>query len=65
MGYNLGLKLVRGAYMLEERALAEENGYESPVWDSLEETHACYNECLKHAIGNLQENSMVFVASHN
>jgi hypothetical protein len=36
MGYNLGIKLIRGAYMNEERKLAEQNGYESPIWDSLE-----------------------------
>jgi proline dehydrogenase len=35
MGYNLGIKLIRGAYMNEERKLAKENHYESPIWDSL------------------------------
>ena len=65
LGYNLGLKLVRGAYMNEERKLAKENGLESPVWDSIEETHACYNDCMKMAIDNVSTNSMVFVASHN
>jgi proline dehydrogenase len=39
LGYNLGIKLIRGAYMNEERELAKENHYESPIWDSLEETH--------------------------
>ena len=29
LGYNLGVKLIRGAYMNEERALAKENNYES------------------------------------
>lgn len=29
--------------MNEERKLAEAHGYESPVWDSIEETHKCYN----------------------
>ena len=47
LGYNLGIKLIRGAYMNEERNLAKENHYESPIWDSLEETHDCYNENLK------------------
>jgi proline dehydrogenase len=51
--------------MSEERKLAEENGMESPVWDSIEDTHACYNDCMTHALENVQENSMVFVASHN
>ena len=65
LGYNLGVKLIRGAYMSEERILAAENNYESPVWDTIEETHSCYNDCMNHIIGNIQENSMLFIASHN
>ena len=41
--YNLGIKLIRGAYMMEERGLALEQGLESPVWDEIDQTHACYN----------------------
>jgi proline dehydrogenase len=41
--YNLGIKLIRGAYMNEERELAQKGNYESPVWDSIEDTHKCYN----------------------
>lgn len=65
LGYNLGIKLIRGAYMNEERALAEKHGYESPVWDSIEETHQCYDECLTHVINNMEANSLLFIASHN
>ena len=65
LGYNLGVKLIRGAYMNEERALAQENGYESPVWSSIEETHACYNDNMLHVIEHLEENGLLFVASHN
>lgn len=43
LGYNLGVKLIRGAYMSEERALALENNYESPVWETMEDTHKCYD----------------------
>lgn len=39
MGFNLSVKLVRGAYMLEERALAAERSVESPIWDDIEGTH--------------------------
>ena len=35
LGYNLGIKLVRGAYMIEERTVAAERGVESPVWDNI------------------------------
>lgn len=65
LGYNLGIKLIRGAYMSEERALAAEAGVPSPVWDTLEETHSCYNQCLTHVLNNLDEKSLLFVATHN
>jgi hypothetical protein len=51
--------------MLEERALAAEQKVESPVWDSLDDTHKCYNDSMIHIIDNLEENSMLFIASHN
>ena len=51
--------------MNEERELAKQYGYESPVWDSIEDTHKCYDECLAHVIRNLKPNSLLFVASHN
>ena len=53
LGYNLGLKFVRGAYMNEERKLANEQGIDSPVWDNIAETHACYNECVALALNNV------------
>lgn len=65
LGYNLGIKLIRGAYMNEERKLAADNGYESPVWDELEQTHNCYNDSLVHIIENLTPSGMLMVASHN
>lgn len=51
--YNLGVKLIRGAYMNEERELALKGNYESPVWDSMEETHKCYNDNMTHIISNM------------
>ena len=65
LGYNLGVKLIRGAYMSEERAFAQENNYESPVWDSIEETHSCYNNVMNHVIDNIKPSSRCIVASHN
>ena len=44
-GWKFGAKTVRGAYMVVERARAAERGYESPIWDSLQETHNNYNRC--------------------
>ena len=51
--------------MNEERTFAEEKGVESPIWDSIEDTHKCYNTCLKYIISNCEEKSYLFVACHN
>ena len=64
-GYNLGIKLIRGAYMNEERELAQKGNYESPVWDTIEETHRCYNQNMELMIRNMTKQDMIFVASHN
>jgi proline dehydrogenase len=64
-GYNLGIKLIRGAYMNEERHLAQEGGYESPVHDTIEDTHACYNANLEHIIENMKATDALFIGSHN
>ena len=64
-GFNLGIKLIRGAYMNEERELAANEGRESPVWDTIEATHSCYNKNLTHLLTNMKHQDMVFVASHN
>lgn len=63
--YNLGVKLIRGAYMNEERELAQAQGVESPVWESIEDTHKCYDDNLAHIITNMSEKDMILVASHN
>lgn len=65
LGYNLGVKLIRGAYMNEERALAEKQGVASPIWDTLEETHKCYNDSMSHVLEHMTERDMLFIASHN
>lgn len=44
--WKFGAKTVRGAYMVVERARAVERGCESPIWDSLQETHDNYNRCI-------------------
>lgn len=63
--FNLGIKLIRGAYMMEERSLAQQLGKESPVWDEIDQTHACYNQNMSHIIDNMTEKDSLFVASHN
>lgn len=51
--------------MNEERELAHKGNYESPVWDTIEDTHKCYNQNMEHIIKNMTKNDMLFVASHN
>ncbi len=41
-----GVKLVRGAYLVQESALAKDKGYENPIWPNIEATHANYNACV-------------------
>lgn len=47
-GYHFGAKLVRGAYMFLEKARAKSKGYPSPIWDTIEDTHKCYNRYKVH-----------------
>lgn len=57
-------KVVRGAYMVRERALAEEQCRPSPVHDTLEETATSYDQCCKLILEN-EEKAHLVVASHN
>jgi proline dehydrogenase len=63
--FNLGVKLIRGAYMNEERDLATTNGYTSPVWPTIEQTHECYDTNLAHIISHMTPADQILVASHN
>jgi len=59
--YHFAVKLVRGAYMVEERALAEKAGVASPIINSKSETDYNYNTCIEMLI----QNSYLLIASHN
>lgn len=65
VGYNLGIKLVRGAYMVEERTVAAERGVDSPVWDNIDLTHDCYNTNLAALIQNVGDHGLIMLACHN
>jgi len=55
----LKVKLVRGAYMVEERHLASKHGYESPVHDCLEDTHSSYNDCALKMVEDVKSDDRV------
>lgn len=55
----VGMKLVRGAYLTEERKLAEEGNYPSPVCDSIDQTHENYNNSLKYVFEHLEDKEKV------
>merc|ERR1711935_487704 len=38
---------------------------ESPIWDAIEETHKSYDQSLEYLLANSDENSLIFIATHN
>lgn len=65
LGYNMGIKLIRGAYMNEENRIAKEQNRETPILESMEKTHANYNTNLKLVIDQLGPRDRILIASHN
>ena len=65
--YYFAAKLVRGAYMISERARAVEKGYESPVHETLQDTHISYNQCVANAVEKIaqKEKVEILIATHN
>ncbi|XP_039514246.1 proline dehydrogenase 1, mitochondrial isoform X1 [Pimephales promelas] len=66
-GWYFGAKLVRGAYMYQERTRAAEIGYEDPINPDYEATNRMYHKCLEFILEEINLNRManVMVASHN
>ncbi|CAK6959475.1 proline dehydrogenase 1%2C mitochondrial [Scomber scombrus] len=62
-----GAKLVRGAYMYQERARAEEIGYEDPINPDYEATNRMYHKCLEYVLEEIEYNrkANIMVATHN
>ncbi|CAF1041000.1 unnamed protein product [Rotaria sp. Silwood1] len=67
--YVFAAKLVRGAYMEQERQLAQQYKYEDPINENFEATskmyHACFDEVLKSITKRNPGQVRVMVASHN
>uniref|UniRef100_A0A8C9VYK4 Proline dehydrogenase n=1 Tax=Scleropages formosus TaxID=113540 RepID=A0A8C9VYK4_SCLFO len=66
-GWYFGAKLVRGAYMYQERRRAAEIGYEDPINLDYEATNRMYHRCLDFILEEIEHNrnANVMVASHN
>ncbi|KAF5748884.1 proline dehydrogenase [Tripterygium wilfordii] len=67
MGVPIGFKLVRGAYMSSETKLANSLGFDSPIHNSIQETHDCYNDCASFMLDKIADNAStgVILATHN
>ncbi|XP_053337598.1 proline dehydrogenase 1, mitochondrial [Clarias gariepinus] len=66
-GWCFGAKLVRGAYMHQERTRAQEIGYEDPINPDYESTSQMYHRCLDYVLEEIDRNKKanIMVASHN
>lgn len=73
--FRFAAKLVRGAYMYAERDLALENGVESPIHDSMDDTHASFDRNLEAVLNFIKDNEGAYedtapaaelmIATHN
>lgn len=69
--FYFGAKLVRGAYMDQERLRANQLGYEDPINPTYEDTTAMYEKNLDFFMNKIVETGLenrkfaIMVASHN
>lgn len=65
-GFYYGLKLVRGAYLEQEKEGAREKGAVCPVWSTKSETDECYNRNMEYLLRQVRGGkTSVMIASHN
>ncbi|GLD96252.1 hypothetical protein PINS_up004935 [Pythium insidiosum] len=62
--FRFACKLVRGAYMVQERKRARDMGYSDPIHNTIEDTHNNYNAQVEKLLRNNAIASFM-VASHN
>ncbi|XP_071945457.1 hydroxyproline dehydrogenase-like [Antedon mediterranea] len=67
--FGFGFKLVRGAYLETEKALALKNGFQAPTNDSYEKTNLSYNKCMDYAFNQIRNSLngkyITMFATHN
>ena len=65
--FHYGVKLVRGAYLEQERSRAVSMGYEDPIHPTKEATDNCYHKAISYLIEEVSKSDKcnVMVASHN
>ncbi len=64
LGYFIGMKIVRGAYMEKERKRAAEKGYPSPIQIDKNSTDKDYNAALELCVKNINQVS-ICAGTHN
>jgi proline dehydrogenase len=63
-GYQIGAKLVRGAYMEKEREHALKGNYPSPIHDTKQDSDKAYDEAVHFCLEHIDEIFLV-VGTHN
>lgn len=66
--FHFAAKLVRGAYMVSERERAAKMNKESPIHDTPEDTHQCYDKVIELLLGHRHQHGPgleIMIATHN
>ena len=65
-GFSYGVKLVRGAYLEQEREGAVLKGAPDPLWSCKADTNKCYNDSVEYIMKRIRNtNIQMMVATHN
>lgn len=65
-GFSYGVKLVRGAYMEQEKEGAIQKGATYPLWATKAETDECYDSSVEYLMTQAEGNKIhMMIATHN
>ena len=66
LGFYFGAKIVRGAYMAQERNRAVDMGYDDPIHNSYEDTCSMYDQVVETVLQRVSHTpAELMVATHN